>query len=264
MGKAFLLTIDLEEFDRATGDLQFSISKEGMDKLTSLLDKIQVPATFFTTATFASQFPDIVRSLSESSASHEIALHALNHGDNYRTMASGEAGDRLREAMETLESITGMQIVGFRAPQMQAPEMQVLESIGIKYDSSLHPTFVPGRYSHHRETMDIHRVGNVIRVPVSVTPILRQAYSWIWFRALGTGYAKLNTRMTERKMDFVTIYFHPWDFRDLRNVEGIGRIYTRNTHRSIGMLERYLTWLKMRGYRFQTMQDYLKENGWLE
>ena len=31
MGKAFLLTIDLEEFDRATGDQRFTISKEGLE-----------------------------------------------------------------------------------------------------------------------------------------------------------------------------------------------------------------------------------------
>jgi peptidoglycan/xylan/chitin deacetylase (PgdA/CDA1 family) len=263
MGKSFLLTIDLEEFDRASGQRQFTISKEGLDALIPLLDRIGVPATFFTTASFASQFPETIRELSEK---HEIALHALEHQDNYKTMERKEAGKRLSKAKYTLEDIIGneYQIVGFRAPQMQAPEMSTLADIGLKYDSSLHPTYVPGRYSHHRETMEIHRTENVVRVPVSVTPILRQAYSWIWFRVGGVWLAKWNTRMTERKMDFITNYFHPWDFRDLRNVEGISTIYAWNTHRSIGMLERYLEWFKGRQYRFLTMGDYLKETGWLE
>lgn len=263
MGRTFLLTMDLEEFERASVEDRFRISREGLDAFVPLVERLGIPVTFFTTASFARRYPGTVRELVET---HEIALHALEHTDNYRTMGEMEARERLTEARNVLEGIigNGYNITGFRAPQMQAPRIEVLEKVGIRYDSSLHPTFVPGRYSHHHEPMDIHRQGNIVRIPVSVTPLLRQAYSWIWFRALGVPYVRWNTRMTERRLPFVTIYFHPWDFRDLRRVPGIGSLYARNTHRSVAMLEKYLVWLKERGYHFGTMGGYLRETGWLE
>jgi len=250
-----MFTVDLEEFERAQGEDRFRISSQGLSKLYRLLSKLKVPATFFTTATYAQRFPEIIQSISEH---HEIALHALEHSDNYRTMEQGEAGRKLSRAKGILEEIIGKEVVGFRAPQMQAPEMKVLKEIGIRYDSSLHPTYVPGRYSHHRETMDIHDVDGVVRVPVSVTPRLRMAYSWFWFRVGGGWYSRMCTKATERKMDFVTIYFHPWDFVDLRKMDGLSYFYTRNTHRSLDMLETYLEWVEGRGYRFTTMGDYLQ------
>ena len=261
MGKTFILTIDLEEFERAQGVDRFEISKRGLDSLADLLTVTNVPATFFTTDSFAWKYLDEVRSLSEK---HEIALHALDHSDNYSEMEPEEAKKKLTMAKNALERITGKPVTGFRAPQMQAPGMDVLESIGIRYDSSLHPTYVPGRYSNRGETMQIHRKDAVVRVPVSVTPRLRIPYSWFWFRVAGVWYAKMCTKATAKQMEFVTVYFHPWDFTDLRKVNGIGRIYARNTHRSIGMLERYLEWLKGKGYTFSTMGDYLKENGLME
>lgn len=256
MGKTFLLTIDLEEFERTRDDRRFSLSKQGLEALSALLTQHNILATFFTTAAFATKYPDEVKTLSDA---HEIALHALYHGDNYRTMEVGEAGARLAEAKKALENITTKEIIGFRAPQMQAPAMNILKEIGIRYDSSLHPTYVPGRYSHHKETMDIHDVEGVVRVPVSVTPKLRMAYSWIWFRMGGVWYAKQCTKATEKKKEFVTIYFHPWDFVDLRKEEGISWVYARNTNKSLIMLERYLLWLKDRGYNFSTMGGYLRE-----
>jgi len=260
MEKAFLLTIDLEEFERGIGDQQYDLSREGLEVLTSLLSHTQIPVTFFTTATFARRYPDTIRSLS---VNHEIALHAFEHNDNYRTMDPEEAMERLGKAKTILEAFSGKKVIGFRAPQMQAPGMGLLRSLGIKYDSSLHPTYVPGRYSHHREPMEIHNQDGIVRVPVSVTPRLRLAYSWLWFRVIGVWYARMCTRTTEKKMDFVAIYFHPWDFVDLRKVENIGRIYARNTHRSLEMLEKYLRWLREKGYRFMTMSEYLREGGWL-
>lgn len=260
MERTFLLTIDLEEFDRANGDAAFELSRKGLENLKEVLSVNDVTGTFFTTSTFASRFPDIIRSIAEN---HEIALHAYDHTHNYKEMNPVEAKEHLENAKDILEKMTGNMIIGFRAPQMQAPGMDVLRDIGLKYDSSLHPTYVPGRYSHHKETMEIHEVDGMVRVPVSVTPMFRLAYSWLWFRVGGEWYAKQCTRATMKMMDFVSIYFHPWDFVDLRSVKGLPFMYGRNTQKSPGMLDRYLKWLKGKGFKFMSMGDYLKEKGWV-
>jgi len=256
MEKTFLLTFDLEEFDRVQGERRFELSHEGAERVIEILDRLDVSATFFTTASFARRYPNMVRFFSRN---NEIALHAYEHSQNYRRMPPAGAENFLRMGRQVLEEITGEKVLGFRAPQMQAPEMPVLKKAGLSYDSSLHPTFVPGRYNGFKESRDVRVEEGIVRVPVSVTPVLRMAFSWLWFRALGVNYAKLCTRRAEKGMDYVCIYFHPWDFVDLRQIPGLPLLYGANTHKSPEMLEHYLHWLKERGYRFSTMADFLRE-----
>ncbi|MCK4615077.1 MAG: polysaccharide deacetylase family protein [Thermoplasmata archaeon] len=260
MRRTFLLTIDLEEFGRVGGEKSFALSHRGTENLLQVLTRTRLPTTFFATIEFASHYPHLIRRIAQK---HEVALHAYDHTHNYRTMEPEEAGDYLRKGKDLLEDMIGQEVYGFRAPRMQAPGMPVLKKAGFRYDSSLHPTFVPGRYNAFRGNRGIGKGNGIVRIPVSVTPGLRLAFSWLWFRTLGVGYAKLCTRQSEKGMDYVCIYFHPWDFVDLRRTEGLPIGFARNTHRSPAMLERYIGWLKKRGYRFSTVVDFLREKGWL-
>lgn len=260
MKKAFLLTFDLEEFDRIKGERGFQISYRGAEKVMDILEKMGICATFFTTASFARRYPNMLRALARK---NEIALHAYRHSENYRTMPPPEAENLLRKGKKFLENIIGERITGFRAPQMQAPDMHVLKKVGLSYDSSIHPTTVPGRYNGFREKRKIRIEEGVVRVPISVTPIFRMAFSWLWFRALGVNYAKFCTQRAGEDMNYVCIYFHPWDFVDLRGISELPFLYSVNTHRSHRMLEIYLQWLKKKGYQFTTVGGFLRDKGFL-
>ena len=62
-----LLNFDLEEFDlpleygeKISKNNQLEFSLKGLKKLVSLLDSQEIKATFFTTASFALKYPELI------------------------------------------------------------------------------------------------------------------------------------------------------------------------------------------------------------
>ncbi len=252
----FLFTLDLEEFDRL--DKGMEISAQGLNALVPVLENHGVVGTFFTTAGFAEEQPDAVKALAESG--HEIALHALDHTDDYGAMPAEKATERLGDAKTQLEEIAGTDIIGFRAPRMSPPSPDVLRSIGIRYDSSLHPTWVPGRYNKMREPRKPFELGKgLIELPVSVTR-LRFPISWFWFRNLGPTYVRICSKGIIRQMGYIHIYFHPWDFVDLREHD-LPFLVRRNSHRSLAWLDSYLERVKAWNGEPMTVRSFLEKRG---
>ncbi|MBU7031736.1 MAG: polysaccharide deacetylase family protein [Theionarchaea archaeon] len=236
MIKRLLLTFDLEELERA-GDRGFTMGYEGGRVVQALCEKFEIPVTFFSTSSFGSRFPDLVRELADS---HEIAFHGFAHQDDYQSMDEDEALSRLSRGKTMLEHIMRKQIHGFRAPRMRPPSYRVLRKAGFLYSSSLHPTCVPGRYNHLKAPCAPFIEENVMEIPVSVSPILRLPVSWVWFRQLGTWYARFIIKRL--KTDHACMYFHPWEFIPLSGYGGI--VLARNTGEHLkGLLEEFLHWI---------------------
>ena len=108
------LGFDVEEFDfpleRGRGidfGTQLAVSSEGLEFLLDLLARLELRATFYTTANFALHRTDLVRRI--VAGGHEVASHDYYHG---LTAGSDPAGSR-----RTLEELTGQRIVGYRAPR---------------------------------------------------------------------------------------------------------------------------------------------------
>lgn len=229
----FLLSFDLEEYERA-GEKGFDIGYRGGKTVQELLERTGVTATFFVTASFFERFPDFVGGLSED---HEIAFHGLKHQDDYQSLPEDESFQRLTTGKVQIEKGISRSIYGFRAPRMRPPEYKVLKKAGFLYSSSLHPTYVPGRYNHVRSPRSPFCEEGVLEIPVSVAPGLRLPVSWVWFRQLGVTYAKVITSLMR---DYLCIYFHPWEFVPLQG----GLVHTRNTGKPMERaLERFLNWL---------------------
>ena len=109
------LGFDVEEFDfpleRGRGidfGTQLAVSSEGLEFLLDLLARLELRATFYTTANFALHRTDLVRRI--VAGGHEVASHDYYHG---LTAGSDPAGSR-----RTLEELTGQRIVGYRAPRL--------------------------------------------------------------------------------------------------------------------------------------------------
>jgi peptidoglycan/xylan/chitin deacetylase (PgdA/CDA1 family) len=234
--KQLLLSFDLEEFERA-GDRGFTMGYEGGNLVQSLCEQLEIPATFFTTASFGERFPDFIRELADN---HEIAFHGLQHADDYQAMKEDRAFTRLQQGKKILQQIVGSTIHGFRAPRMKPPSYTILQSTGFMYSSSVHPTYVPGRYNSLRAPCTPFVKDGVLEIPVSVSPVLRLPLSWIWFRNLGPTYAKLITRRV--KTPYVCLYFHPWEFISITDFGGV--LYTRHTGTAlIQKLTAFLQWI---------------------
>ena len=262
--KYLLLTFDIEQFvlpieknvAHNVEDL-FSISYNGTHKIIKFLDKHKITSTFFITYEYALKYPDIVEVLIENN--HEIALHGYSHMHNYKTMTESKAFRYLKEAKSCMETKFRIKIRGFRAPRLQAPTMSLLKRLGFTYDSSLHPTFVPGRYfnllKHRTVFKDI-----IWEIPISVTP-LRLPFSWFWFKNLGLTYSKLCTIANLKSSDYVNIYFHPWEFEDVKLNTVLPNLALRNNgSKLLEILNEYVKWIRIKALKPNSIYNYLNEN----
>lgn len=245
--KYFALSFDLEEFDipleyglKIDSDDMLDISLEGTKGILKLLEKYRINATFFVTTGFYQKFQGLVNELSKK---YEICAHG-EHSKNYSELKEDEILNSINQNKALLERGTKTKVVGFRAPRMLTTNHYgVLARAGIKYDASLHPTYIPGRYNNFFAPRKIVKKNGVIVVPTSVVPLIRVPFTWLWFRNFGLAYAKFSTELCFLTDSYVNIYFHPWEFIPLKKW-GIPLMFKRNTgnvlYRRLGA---YIKWL---------------------
>lgn len=246
-----LLSFDIEEFEmpREYGDPipftdQIQISKEGTTKILDLLKKHNITATFYTTANFAQNAQDIVtRIVSEG---HELASHGLYH-DHFKP-------EHLKQSKEILEQIGNTSVKGYRmARMMPVPEEEVYNA-GYIYNSSINPTYLPGRYNKLNEPRTYFMREGVWQIPASVTPLIRFPLFWISFHNLPLSlYCALAGR-TLKKDGYLNVYFHPWEFMPIgpKSKYNFPFYVTKNTdQKMIDRLGKFIEWALKRGHKFE-------------
>ena len=206
-----MLSFEVEEFDMPleyrqtiTMDEQMEKGREGLAVLIPFWGKYDLPCTLFTTALFALQFPDTIRELSQK---HEIASHTFYHS-KYETA-------HLLSSRLALENITGKPVTGLRMPRMRRVEMTDVLEAGYQYDSSINPTYIPGRYNNFKLPATVYREGGITRVPASVSPVIRLPLFWLAFKNYPYPVFLALCRQTLKKHGYLCLYFHPWEFINL-------------------------------------------------
>lgn len=205
-----LLSFDVEEFDMPLEyghdislEQQMEIGFKGLEAVAPILE--QVPATLFTTANFADHFSATIRCLSDK---HEIASHTYYHS---RFQIADLEHSRIR-----LEQITGKQVVGLRMPRMQATAAAPVLQAGYAYDASIHPVWIPGRYNNLSLPRKPYQENGLLRVPASATPNLRIPLFWLSFKCFPYRLYKNFALRTLAKDGHLSLYYHPWEFTDLK------------------------------------------------
>lgn len=251
-----MLTFDLEEFDipeeygqKVPAADQMAVTIQGMDRLREVLDRQQVCATFFTTAHFASQHPELIRMLAEK---HEIASHAYYHSPFHRF----EEQD-IPNSKAILEAISGKPVKGFRMPRLAPFDADKLPGWGFVYDSSVNPTYLPGRYNlQHKNPLPTMENG-LIELPTSTVPYLRLPLFWLLFKNIPLSWYIFLCRITLKRRKNLMLYFHPWEFADIAaayNLPG----YVKNTDgaKLTAKLDRLISRLLKQNTSFVTCDRY--------
>lgn len=209
--KNVLLGIDLEEFDipgeygqHLSTSEQLQVTREGLSVLEPLLAKYQIAGTFFTTAHWADSEPNKLR---EIAAHHEIASHSYYH--------SSFSTDHLSRSRLRLSELSGQEVSGFRMPKMKRINLAEIAQAGYQYDSSLHPTYLPGRYNYRKEPREIFYKEGIYEMPVSVSPGLRLPMFWLSFKNFPLSYYCYLCDDILAETGYLILYLHPWEFADL-------------------------------------------------
>jgi len=254
-----LMSFDVEEFDMPLEYNQnLSIYEQmetgfkGLQATMSVINGTDAQCTFFTTAHFANWFPDSIRQLTRK---HEIASHTFYHSQ-YKT------ADLLQSRLE-LENITGQPVYGLRMPRLKKVPVQDVINAGYTYDSSVNPTWIPGRYNDLSLPRTTYYDQNLLRVPASVSPRLRIPLFWLAFKNMPYSAFKYLAIQALRKDGYLCLYFHPWEFTDIWEFEIPGYAKRWSGEKLQHRLYRLIKDLKAEG-DFTTMWQMVAETRSLE
>ncbi|MDB4270900.1 polysaccharide deacetylase family protein [bacterium] len=147
-----ILTFDIEEWfhildnDSTKTEKQWSNYESrihrNMERIFSVLDNVNVRASFFVLGWIAEKHPEVVREISKRG--YEIGSHTHMHQLVYEQNRE-EFSQDVDRSIKTLEDISGEKIRMFRAPGFSITEQnkwafEVLYELGIEIDSSVFPT----------------------------------------------------------------------------------------------------------------------------
>ena len=255
--KSVLLTFDVEEFDlpkefncQISEKKMYETSKEGLLNLVNLLRKHNILATFFVTANFAMEYPALLKMLDKEG--HEIASHGYNHSSLSQNI------NQIKEAKLEKEKIIGKSINGYRAPRFNISHLSELPNIGFIYDSSIHPTFLPGRYNNFFKPIGIYKIGKLIEISPSVLPVIRLPIFWLAFKNFPIFYQKIFTKINFMSSDYLMLVFHSWEFANLNKIDIPQFIKRKHGSKMLNLLENYIMFAKKNKCLFDTIKGFLK------
>ncbi|WKS94706.1 polysaccharide deacetylase family protein [Riemerella columbina] len=252
-----LLSFDIEEFDMPLeyqGNIPFeeqiAVSTQGLERILDLLKKHQVKATFFSTVVFAEHAQPLVeRLLAEG---HELASHTWYH--------SVFQEEDLKTSRERLQSLFNTEVRGLRMPRMSPVREQAVAEAGYHYNSSINPTFLPGRYNNLKVPRTYFQQSGVWQVPASVS-YFRVPLFWLSFHNFPQVLYQGLCRYALKKDGYLNLYFHPWEFVDIQKPQYRLPAYTtKNT--GDAMVERFdqlIRYFKKQNKTFGTFTEFLKD-----
>ena len=253
-GKHILLSFDLEEFDlplelghSIDEAEQMRVGREGLEAVLELLEALQVRATFFTTAHFASHHRRLMQQLA---ATHEVGSHGYYH-------SRFEVGD-LASSRKALEDITGQTVSSFRRARFAETDRGAIERAGYTCNSSENPIWLPGRYNRFFKPRRPYLTGQLLNVPISASPVIRFPLFWLSLKNFPVWVMKPALHATLAADGDLNIFFHPWEFADLSAFDLPGVVKRRHGKAMAQRARVYLEFLKARG-RFITFSQFERQ-----
>ncbi|MFC2682038.1 MAG: polysaccharide deacetylase family protein [Capnocytophaga leadbetteri] len=241
------LSFDIEEFDMPKEygydiafERQIAISRKGLTAILDLLKKHQMRATFFSTVVFAQQVPDLINRLIEEG--HELASHTYYHSDF--------ENEHLKRSKEALEQQFEVTVEGLRMPRMLEVSAEEVKKAGYRYNSSVNPTFLPGRYNKLHVPKRFFNENGLWQIPAAVS-WFRFPLFWLSFHNLPLWLYRFLLKRSVKSIGYAALYFHPWEFTDLHQKEFNFPAYVmRNSgEKMIARFDSLLTFIKQQGWK---------------
>lgn len=268
-----IMSVDLEDF---YCDLPFDKwglfedrIQENTNRILDLFEENNVKATFFTLGYIGEKFPELIKKIDKKG--HEIASHGYSHQD-IRKMNKEQFEIDLKKSLNILESITGKEVLGFRAPFFSMDKnsfwaMEILSKY-IKYDSSIFPVKTPlygipkaPRFIYRLNTSNpsvIDDKSELIEIPMATyrIPIIGNipiagGFHLRFFPYLFLKYG-LNKINNENKA--FMFYIHPKDLdQDMPKIKEYSWYYYYNLKNALKKFHRIL-----KDFKFISAKEYLQ------
>lgn len=281
MGRRACLSIDLEDWSQLTGrqlnatgwETPSVAFERQVDSLLTLLDSLNVKATFFVLGMTAHKHHSLLRRL--AAAGHPLACHGYSHEPIFM-QTEYQFSDDVRRCIDLLGEAANVRPRGYRAPafSMTRPTVwayEVLADLGFEYDSSQNdsPRISNRIRPPHRGPFDLMLPsGRILReFPLAVSslgPAPIPVGGGTYWRALPAPLIRYCLRQLSDQGVDPALYFHPYEFdperlrapRGPRRFSGLVLELRYNLrHRAIASLLRSLS----NEFQLQPYEDCLEE-----
>ena len=253
-----LLSFDIEEFDMPfeyhksiSFDDQISISTAGTHHILDILEKHQIKATFFSTVVFAQNAKEVIFRIIKNG--HELASHGYYH--------SKFEVAHLALSKITLENLSQQNINGYRMARMMPVDEFEIAKAGYQYNSSINPTWLPGRYNNLDKPRSYFKESGVWQLPASVSSLFRFPLFWLSFHNLPLSIYTFLAKKAIKKDGYLNVYFHPWEFIDITSKERFGFPGYVSKNSGLLMIKRmdnFITKMKKKQLPFYTISEFIK------
>jgi polysaccharide deacetylase family protein (PEP-CTERM system associated) len=221
------LSVDVEDYfqvsalaphiARKTWDTMECRVEQNVDRLLARFDEHGAKATFFTLGWVAQRYPQLVRRIVDSG--HELASHGYGHlraSEQSREEFMADIGN----AKKLLEDISGLPVIGYRAPSFSIGESNLwafdcLEAAGYLYSSSVYPVAHDHYGMPDAPRFPYRSKGSLIEIPITTVRALGRNLP-----AGGGGYFRFAPysvsrwairRFNEQEQRPAIFYMHPWE-----------------------------------------------------
>lgn len=274
-----VLTMDVEDwyhldyFNRSHCDENYSML-DGLNQYLEVLDKYQLPSSFFVLGEITNSLKDILRKV--ASSNHEIGSHGWDHRKPMTLTLEEFEKDIFRSKM-TLEDILGVRVDGYRAPcfSMDRNRLDLVKSAGYLYDSSKikftdHPLYGEIDLNGFEEiSSNIYRQEDFFEFQVSTEKILGKNIP-----VSGGGYIRLLPWLMMKKIigsyldhsELYVFYIHPFEFSKKndptfpQSASWRGKLrFSTGRNSVIEKFEYLLGYLQSKNFEFSTFSDLRKQ-----
>ena len=267
MRKIACITLDVEsDFLDPSGRIRLFEDDALFNRYVNILKKNDVKITAFLVTSLISKHGDSYRRLQDQ-IPIEFAVHSHMHD-----MQNPCSRADIEEAFRTFRAFTGQNPSGYRAPvgQITREGLQTLFDLGFRYDSSIYPSYRPGRLGYNNLHLPVepfrirHEAQSIIEIPFATLHGVRLVFSLSYVKLFG--WKTYNCLMKIfPPPNQMAVLAHPYDhyFHLLADQVTAGEkpLLQRNARSAFDIFEKMIIFLRGAGYEFEWLSnlcDYLE------
>lgn len=215
-------------------------------RLLELCDQHRVKGTFFVLGWVAERWPQLVRDIRD--AGHELGTHGQDHR-RVTTLTPREFREDIRRSKGTIEDISGVEVIGYRAPNYSIVRetlwaVDVLAEEGFRYDSSIfpirHDRYGIPDFPRFPRPVRGHNGSSLQEVPISTVRIAGMNLPFVgggYLRHFPLSFIRWGMeRLNSSERRPAILYVHPWEIdpgQPRQRVRWLTRMrHYRNLHRT--------------------------------
>jgi len=255
--KLLCLTLDLENdwyFDDPELD---HLVFDYLEDFLELVGELDIPLSAFVVGRTLEAYPEKVDRLG-SVIDCEFHLHSYQHD----LSKSYDFETEVRRGMTAYRNHFNRDPIGYRAPQgnIEPHEFPILEDLGFAFDSSIFPSYRPGKYCNLRAPLEPYTPENaqsMLEIPFGAFRGIRIPLSHSYFKLFGR---PLSSYLSVAPLPDVLVYnIHLHDLYRTASHDELDEpkrwIMKRNLDEAESMFRTNISTLLSRGYKPTTMTE---------